>query len=85
MKSSEVAKLVGVTNASTATMTERLVESGFIEKEYYGRISLTESGIRTASPIFTNCVAYAEPADTAVSFATSLIAVLASFFLKRHQ
>lgn len=56
VKSSEVAKLVGVTKASTATMTERLVESGFIEKEYYGRISLTESGIKAASPIFTDCV-----------------------------
>lgn len=56
VKSSDVAKLVGVTKASTATMTERLVESGFIEKEYYGRISLTESGIKAASPIFTNCV-----------------------------
>ena len=56
VKSSEVAKVVGVSKASTAIMTERLVESGFIEKEYYGRISLTESGIKAASPIFTNCV-----------------------------
>lgn len=56
VKSSDVAKLVGVTKASTAIMTERLVESGFIEKEHYGRIELTESGIKAANPIFTNCV-----------------------------
>lgn len=56
VKSSDVAKLVGVTKASTAIMTERLVESGFIEKEHYGRIALTESGIKAANPIFTNCV-----------------------------
>ena len=56
VKSSEVAKLVGVSKASTAIMTERLVESGFIEKEPYGKIKLTESGIKAASPIFTNCV-----------------------------
>ena len=56
VKSSEVAKLVGVTKASTAIRTERLVESGFIEKEHYGRIELTESGIKAANPIFTNCV-----------------------------
>lgn len=56
VKSSEVAKLVGVSKASTAIMTERLSESGFIEKEHYGRIELTESGIKAANPIFTNCV-----------------------------
>ncbi len=56
VKSSDVAKLVGVTKASTAIMTERLSESGFIEKEHYGRIELTESGIKAATPIFTNCV-----------------------------
>ena len=56
VKSSEVAKIVGVSKASTAIMTERLSESGFIEKEHYGRIALTESGIKAASPIFTNCI-----------------------------
>ena len=56
VKSSEVAKMVGVTKASTAIMTERLAESRFIEKEHYGRIELTESGIKAENPIFTNCV-----------------------------
>lgn len=56
IKSSDVAALVGVSKASTAAMTERLVEGGYIEKEYYGRIVLTESGIRAANSIFTNCI-----------------------------
>lgn len=56
VKSSEVAKLVGVSKASTAIMTEKLAESGYIEKEYYGRIALTESGIKAANQIFTNCI-----------------------------
>ncbi len=56
VKSSEVAKIVGVSKASTAAMTEKLAESGFIEKEHYGRIALTESGTKAANPIFTNCV-----------------------------
>lgn len=56
IKSSDVASLVGVSKASTAAMTERLAEGGFIEKEYYGRIVLTESGIKAANSIYTNCV-----------------------------
>ncbi len=56
VKSSDVAGIVGVSKASTAIMTERLVESGFIEKERYGRIALTESGIKEAGRIYTNCI-----------------------------
>ena len=56
VKSADIAKLVGVSKASTAIMTERLVEGGFIKKEYYGKITLTESGIKIANPIYTNCV-----------------------------
>lgn len=56
VKSTDVSKIVGVSKASTAIMTEKLVESGFIEKEHYGRIALTENGIKAANPIFTNCV-----------------------------
>lgn len=56
VKSAEVAKIVGVSKASTVIMTEKLVECGYIQKEHYGRIELTESGIRAASPIYTNFV-----------------------------
>lgn len=56
VKSSEVAKLVGVSKASTAAMAAKLCESGYIKKEHYGQINLTESGIKAANPIFTSCV-----------------------------
>lgn len=55
-KSSEVAKIVGVSKASTAAMAAKLCESGYIKKEHYGQISLTESGIKAANSIYTNCV-----------------------------
>lgn len=55
-KSSEVAKTVGVSKASTAAMASKLCESGYIKKEHYGQISLTESGIKAANSIYTSCV-----------------------------
>lgn len=55
-RSSEVARLVGVSKASTAAMAVKLCESGYIKKEYYGQIELTESGIKAANSIFTNCI-----------------------------
>ncbi|MCM1328238.1 MAG: metal-dependent transcriptional regulator [Ruminococcus sp.] len=56
IKSAEVAKIVGVSKASTAAMAARLCENGYIQKEHYGQISLTETGIKTANPIYTNYV-----------------------------
>ncbi len=56
VKSSEVAKVVGVSKASTAAMAAKLCESGYIKKEHYGQISLTETGIKAANSIFTSCV-----------------------------
>lgn len=56
VKSSEVAKIVGVSKASTAAMAAKLCEIGYIKKEHYGQISLTESGIKAANQIFTSCV-----------------------------
>lgn len=55
-KSSEVAKIVGVSKASTAAMAAKLCENGYIKKEHYGQINLTESGIKAANSIFTSCV-----------------------------
>lgn len=55
-KSSEVAKVVGVSKASTVAMTDKLCEIGYIDKEHYGQIKLTQSGIKVASSIFTSCV-----------------------------
>lgn len=56
VKSSEVAKLVGVSKASTATMAVKLCESGYIQKEHYGQIALTESGVKAANSIYTSCI-----------------------------
>lgn len=56
VKSSEVAKLVGVSKASTAAMVAKLCECGYIRKEHYGQIALTESGVKAANSIFTSCI-----------------------------
>lgn len=56
VKSSDVARLVGVSKASTAAMTAKLCESGYIRKEHYGQINFAESGIKAANPIFTSYV-----------------------------
>lgn len=54
ISSSDVSRLVGVTKASTVKMTQRLSDDGYIQKEPYGKISLTESGIKEASSLFTS-------------------------------
>lgn len=56
ISSSDVSRLVGVSKASTVKMTQRLSDEGYILKEPYGKISLTESGIRAASSLFTSSV-----------------------------
>lgn len=56
VRSSEVAKIVGVSKASTSSMAVKLCESGFITKEHYGQIALTESGIKAANSIYTSCM-----------------------------
>lgn len=56
ISSSDVSRLVGVSKASTVKMTQRLSGEGYILKEPYGKISLTESGIKAASSLFTSSV-----------------------------
>ena len=56
VRSAEVAKIVGVSKASTVSMTQKLCENGYIEKEYYGQIALTERGIKEAKSLFTKCL-----------------------------
>ena len=53
---SDVSRLVGVSKASTVKMTHRLSDEGYILKEPYGKISLTDSGIKAASSLFTSSV-----------------------------
>lgn len=56
ISSSDVSRLVGVSKASTVKMAQRLSDEGYILKEPYGKISLTESGIKAASSLFTSSV-----------------------------
>ena len=56
ISSSDVSRLVGASKASTVKMTQRLSDEGYILKEPYGKISLTESGIKAASSLFTSSV-----------------------------
>lgn len=67
VKSSEVAKIVCVSKASTAAMAAKLCESGYIKKEHYGQISLTESGIKAANSIYTSCVIIREFLENTLS------------------
>lgn len=54
ISSSDVSRLVGVSKASTVKMTQRLSDEGYILKEPYGKISLTDSGIKAASALFSS-------------------------------
>lgn len=56
ISSSDVSRLVGVSKASTVKMTQRLSDEGYILKEPYGKISLTDAGIKAASTLFSSCL-----------------------------
>ena len=47
VKSSEVARFVGVRKASTASMAVKLSESGYIKKELYGQIGCSSDFIES--------------------------------------
>ena len=53
ISSSDISRLVGVTKASTVKMTQRLTDEGYILKEPYGKIVLTDEGAKAAS-LFTS-------------------------------
>ena len=53
IKSSEVSKMLGVTKASMVKMSEKLAEEGYIIKEPYREIKLTQKGIQAANELFT--------------------------------
>lgn len=54
ISSSDISRLVGVTKASTVKMTQRLTDEGYILKEPYGKIVLTDAGAKAASSLFTS-------------------------------
>ena len=56
VKSADVAKIVGVSKASTVKMTQKLTEEGYIVKEPYMEISITQKGIKAANEVYTPSV-----------------------------
>ena len=56
IRSAEVAKIVGVSKPSTVRMTQKLIDDGYIIKEPYREIALTEKGVRAANELYTPCV-----------------------------
>lgn len=56
VKSADVAKIVGVSKASTVKMTQKLTEEGYIAKEPYMEISITQKGIKAANELYTPSV-----------------------------
>ena len=52
VKSTLVSDLLGVSKASTVKMTQRLIEDGYIIKEPYREIRLTEQGRQEADRLF---------------------------------
>jgi DtxR family Mn-dependent transcriptional regulator len=52
----EVAKTVGVSKASTVKMMQRLCDDGYIIKEPYSSLKLTELGMKETSIFFTRCM-----------------------------
>ena len=51
VRSSDVAAALGITKASVSCMMKRLSEEGYITKEKYGAVSLTEKGHKEAASI----------------------------------
>ncbi|MBQ9375472.1 MAG: metal-dependent transcriptional regulator [Ruminococcus sp.] len=91
VKSTHVSKYLDVTKSSTAKMTARLEEQGFITKPHYSDITLTPLGIKTAGELFTNMVILEEffrkfmkvPADTARADAVTCVCSLSDFTLDK--
>ncbi len=50
-RSVDVADALGITKASVSCMMNRLKEEGYITKEKYGSVTLTDKGIREASDV----------------------------------
>ena len=55
VKSTEVASVLGVTKASTVKMTQKLIDEGYIIKEPYREITLSEvSLIKVSLTVFSS-------------------------------
>ena len=52
--SKDIADYLGVKRPSASKMLAILTEDGFIEKEYYGKVLLTQQGLQLANGLYTN-------------------------------
>lgn len=52
--SKDIAADLGVKRPSASKMLTVLTENGLIEKEYYGKVLLTQQGLRLANGLYTN-------------------------------
>lgn len=53
---SELSSFLGVSKASSVKMTAKLTQNGYIIKEPYREIILTEKGIKAANELFTQYI-----------------------------
>ena len=51
VRSSDVAEVLGITKASVSCMMERLRDEGYVVKEKYGAVTLTEKGLEEATNV----------------------------------
>jgi len=51
VRSSDVAEALGITKASVSCMMKRLMEEGYVVKEKYGAVTLTEKGHKEATKV----------------------------------
>ena len=51
VRSSDVAEALGITKASVSCMMKRLRDEGYITKEKYGAVTLTEKGLNEAANV----------------------------------
>ena len=51
VRSIDVAKALGITKASVSCMMKRLRDEGYITKDKYGAVTLTEKGLKEASNV----------------------------------
>ncbi|MDE6150238.1 MAG: metal-dependent transcriptional regulator [Ruminococcus sp.] len=87
VKSTDVSRYLNVTKSSTAKMTTRLEEQGYIIKPHYADITLTPKGIKTAGDLYTNMFILQEfftkflktPQETAKSDAITCVCSLSDF------
>jgi Mn-dependent DtxR family transcriptional regulator len=49
VRSSDVAEVLGITKASVSCMMKRLRDEGYVVKEKYGAVTLTEKGLEEAA------------------------------------